>query len=187
MALKQLQSSRFAVDAEKVITAPVQASLTAASAFAGGLPSPGQTNAIERKAEVEADDDMQVDDEDSSCLDPQPFTSLFQRMAKPSESKKRLNQGSGVGTGATTSSGAPAKKAKGNTGTAISTRRNKPAKPAGKDAGDEDGLMGELFAGMDTSHDQGREDASLIESYVNQLKDLKCLNASGCDDQTFGP
>lgn len=184
VALKQLQGSRFAVDAEKVITAPVQASLAAASASVGSLPTPMLL--LKEKVEAEVDD-MNVDDEDSSCLDPQPFTSLFQRMAKPSDSKKRANQGSGAGTGSTTSSGAAAKKAKGNTGTAVQAQRNKRAKAAGKEAGDEDVPMGELFAGLDTSNDQGREDASLIESYVNQLKELKCLNASGSDDQTFGP
>ena len=176
-ALKQIQGSRFAVDGNKI--EKVTQSLASSSSGAMGAAAPVPAEAAGEGDAEEAEDDE--DDYEAASLDPQPFQSLFSRLARP-DAKKRAAPGP--------TSSAPAKKAKQAKPSHPSApvQRNK-ARKVGKVGEPAYEAPGDLFGveRLDLTSDQGKEDATIIESYINQFKQLKHLDAPGSDDQTFGP
>lgn len=170
VALKSLQQSRFACDASAAVT--VQSRSASSSSHA--LPS------MDPEECEEADNDAMEDDDegdDETMMDAQPFLQgLFSRMARP-EGKKRS-----AAAGQTPMQ--PAKKAKAAPKPKVRVSRKVPV--TGDSAPE---APGDCFGleRLDLTSDQGKEDAALIESYINQFKKLKHLDAPGCDDQAFGP
>ena len=170
VALKQIAGSRFAADAGKATTVNTTPVATGSSGDTFAAHASGHA-----AASAADDEDEDMEDEDDTCLDPQPFASLFGRMARP-DAKERA---------APTSSNAPAtaaaKKAK-------TTQQQRKAKTAKGDV-EMDEAPGDLFGlgRLDLTSDQGKEDSALVEGYIKQYKKLKALDAAGMDDQTFGP
>lgn len=165
VAMKQIHNSRFAVDPEKAVTIPSSAS--------DGRDDSEMTGRDDGAEECEEHDEEGNDD--GVNLNPQPFTALFARMAKP-ENRKRTGQQAGVRP--------PNEAKRPRTGQAS---RPGPASTSSRSrVTGENGDVAPTPFDFDMNSDQGREDASLIESYLVQYKELKRLDAP-CDDQSFNP
>lgn len=167
VALKQLQSSRFAVDAEKALMAPSSSSHSGGDGYC-------PPNEDEHPMSHQDGDGDNEDDDDMDDLDPQPFSMLFQRLAKPDSKKRAVQQSSNP-------SAASKRQRMTGAGPNTTSRRNRTTTPRGDDG------IPEVEPYIDDSTDQGREDASLIQSYILQFRSLKHLDCAGSDDQSFAP
>lgn len=166
VALKSLQQSRFSCDASTAVAVQGRSASSSSHALPSMDPEEGEADGDAMEDDDEGDDETMMDD--------QPFLQgLFSRMARP-EGKKRS-----AAAGQTTMQ--PAKKAKASPKPKV--------RASGKVPVTCDSAPGDCFGleRLDLTSDQGKEDATLIEGYINQFKKLKHLDAPGCDDQAFGP
>ena len=179
VALKQLQSSRFQQDSDKATVVTSTSSSSRGPDMTATRPS--EENVVPMKVEHEEHEDDEDEDDDMG-VGVNPFSSLFERMAKPDKKRGQPTGGNGQ---------QPAKKAKNvkaSTGTGTSTTgyRNKHEKSNGSNVVGQVNLEKEL--GSDHVENLDQEDATMVQNYVAQLKELKHLNASGNgDEQSFGP